>query len=168
MVIVNVEERKFIVRFQYSPAGVSKYSLRKAVRLLELDFINGDFSFNRAMAIIDGVKVPAKNPKTQEKFHRRKTTCVIQEEIDNDKTNMETVAISYAINDSQEPFTKNYGRTLAYKKAVVEAISKAKLSEDDIKSFELAWKTQMSKSADMWDSIDLDAIKLEHEASVEV
>lgn len=158
MVIVNVRDRKFVVRFQYGPAGVSRYSMKKAIKLLELDFINGDFSFNRAMAIIDNAKT-VEHKRGVEKYSRRKTTCSIEEETTKDgNREMNEVAVVYAVNDSQEPFTKNYGRTLAYKKAVVETIKKANLEESDVVFFETAWKEQMPKSAEMWDAIDLDAV----------
>lgn len=158
MVIVNVRDRKFVVRFSYGPAGVSKYSLRKAVKLLEMDFINGDFSFNRAMTILDGAKT-VERQRGIEKYSRRKTTCVIEEEkaIDGQREMNEVAAVS-AVNDSQEPFTKNYGRTLAYKKAVLTTIKNAKLEDSDIIYFETAWKEQMPKSSDTWDSIDTDAV----------
>lgn len=165
MVIVNVRDRKFVVRFSYGPAGVSKYSLRKAVKLLELDFINGDFSFNRAMNILDGAKT-VERQRGIEKYSRRKTTCVIEEEI-GDAREMNEVAAVSAVNDSQEPFTKNYGRTLAYKKAVLTTIKNAALEDSDIIYFETAWKEQMPKSAETWDSIDTDAVaKSLHEAVV--
>lgn len=156
MVIVNVRDRKFVVRFSYGPAGVSKYSLRKAVKLLEMDFINGDFSFNRAMTILDGAKT-VERQRGIEKYSRRKTTCVIEEEIGAAREMNEVAAVS-AVNDSQEPFTKNYGRTLAYKKAVLTTIKNAKLEDSDIIYFETAWKEQMPKSSDTWDSIDTDAV----------
>lgn len=158
MVIVNAGDRKFVVRFQYGPAGGCKYSLKKAIKLLELDFMNGDFSFNRAMAIIDGAKT-VERQRGLEKYSRRKTTCVIEEEfVNNGVREMKEAAVVSAVNDSQEPFTKNYGRTLAYKKAVLTTIKNANLEDSDISYFETAWKEQMPKSAETWDSIDTDAV----------
>lgn len=173
MVIVNSNDRKFVVRFQYGPSANSRYSLRKAIRILERNAMNGVLSVEYAKKILGNVKVSIKHPDTPEKFSRRKTICHIKEEfiVDGERV-LRPISEVSVVNDSQEPFSKDYGRTFAYKKAVLKAFqdsSETQFFQNTISDFENAWKHQMVNSADTWDSIDstyvfgiLDGEKKEH------
>lgn len=162
MVIVNVRDRKFVVRFQYGPSGVSKYSLKKAIKLLEKDSLNGVLALSHVKQILERVKVGIKSPDSPEKFSRRKTVCTIEEEFNVDgKRELRLVSEVSAVNWYQDAFTRDYGRTYAYKKAILTAVgnSENNLDYSAIDEFEHAWKTQIPKSAATWDAIDSDAIK---------
>jgi hypothetical protein len=161
MVIVNVRDRKFIVRFEYGPAGVSKYSLKKAIKLLEKDSLHGVLALSHVKEILSKVKTTVKPIDAPERFSRRKTVCSIEEEfIIDGKRELHLICEVSAANWYQDAFTKDYGRTYAFKKAVLKAIanSENKLETEDVNEFEQAWKTQVPKSANTWDAIDSDCI----------
>jgi hypothetical protein len=168
MVIVNVADRKFVVRFQYGPAGVSKYSLKKAMKILERDSLNGVLALSHVKGILEKVKVSVKSPESPERFSRRKTVCCIEEEFVVDGVReLRTVCEVSAVNWYKEAFTRDYGRTFAFKKAVLTAVRNSEIGLDitAVDEFEHAWKTQIPKSAETWDAIDSDAILLELDAA---
>lgn len=161
MVIVNVRDRKFVVRFEYGPAGVSKYTLKKALKLLEKDSMNGVLALSHVKEILSKVKTSVKQIDAPERFSRRKTICSIEEEfVVEGKRELHLICEVTAANWYQDAFTKDYGRTYAFKKAVMKAVGNPDnaLHSEDISEFEQAWKTQVPKSAPTWDAIDSDCI----------
>lgn len=161
MVIVNSGDRKFIVRLEYDPAGVSKYTIRKALKILERDSVNGVLALSHVKDILANVKTHIKPYDAPERFSRRKTICSIEEEfVVNGERELHLICEVSTANWHQDAFTKDYGRTYAFKKAVLKAVSNPEnnLSETAIDDFEQAWKTQIPKSADTWDAIDSDCI----------
>lgn len=157
MVIIHTETRKFIAHFHYSPAGVSKYTIGKAAAMIEKLHLSGDLSFRRVQEIISNVKSAAKPFGKPTKYTRRPTTCTLQEEVIVDgQVELITVADVKAVNDSLEAFTKDYGRTISFKKAFFAAVANLEsgISIDDLHFFEDAWKAQLPKSANTWDAID--------------
>jgi len=158
MVIVISNDRKFVVRFQYGPAGRSNYSLKKAIRILERGSLNGVLSIDYVKSVLGNLKLGIKHPDSPEKFSRRKTICHIKEEfvIDGERVLRPICEVS-SVNDSQESFSKDYGRTFAYKKAVYKAFKDQtnNFTEDMVSDFEMAWKQQMVNSAHTWDCIDV-------------
>lgn len=172
--------RKFIVKTQYSPAGVNRSSIRKAIKRLEkLANADGLISVSTVRSVLESAK-PAhkkmvsvlvddlgnvvdettaettrKDLPAPPKFTRRKTTISVYEEVVEDgEVVLKEVLTEAVVNDSKEPFTRDYGRSLGMKKAAFHLVKSGFVDSEFVNSFESAFKTTIPASANTWDAID--------------
>lgn len=184
MIKVEFNGRKFIIKTQYGPAGVNRSSIRKAIKRLEkLANSDGLVSIESVKKILETAKPNHKKMMTvlvdsagnfvdetsenamkidmpvRPKFTRRKTTIsVFEETIDDGEVLLNEVLVESVVNDSNEAFTRDYGRSFGFKKAVRRMEKLGIISSEDVEYFEKAFKDTIPASAETLDKIDVDYI----------
>ncbi len=187
MIKTTINGRKLIIKIQYGPAGVNKQSLRKAVKRLEkLKDGNGNVSFAEVEKLLSTVQIGQKkmikvpvdetgniveevsdetsfiDTKAPAKFTRRTASVTIYEEtIQDEQIVLNPILSEKVVNDSKDAFERNYGRTLAIKKAAFRIAKEGIAGFDStvVQSIEEAFKTAIPKSAETWDGIDNDYVE---------